>query len=152
MSWHDTAVYLLHVASEIEHALMVQYLYAGYSLNEDQPDERQGFTGLKSPKWPEEVLGRIDEALKAKGAALYDVHCKGCHLPPVQTSEFWNSKAWLPPTKYNQRHLHVEPIDIKKIGTDPAQAEDMKNRTVAIPANLGISTNKFGPALGELVA
>ena len=80
------------------------------------------------------------------------MHCKGCHLPPVQTSEFWNSKAWLPPTKFNQRHLHVEPIDIKKIGTDPAQAEDMKNRTVAIPANLGISTNKFGPALGELVA
>ena len=118
----------------------------------DQPDERQGFTGLKSPKWPEEVLGPIDEALKAKGAALYDVHCKGCHLPPVQTSEFWNSKAWLPPTKFNQRHLHVEPIGIKKIGTDPAQAEDMKNRTVAIPANLGISTNKFGPALGELVA
>ena len=28
----------------------------------------------------------------------------------------------------------------------------MKNRPVAIPADLGISTNKFGPALGELVA
>src|SRR5438874_11066659 len=31
-SWHDTAVYLLHVAAEIEHALMVQYLYAAYSV------------------------------------------------------------------------------------------------------------------------
>ena len=32
LSWHDTAVYLLHVAAEIEHALMVQYLYAAYSV------------------------------------------------------------------------------------------------------------------------
>ncbi len=32
LSWHDYAVFLLHVASEVEHALMVQYLYAAYSL------------------------------------------------------------------------------------------------------------------------
>lgn len=30
---------LLHVGSEIEHALMVQYLYAAYSLNEEQASE-----------------------------------------------------------------------------------------------------------------
>src|SRR5688500_19928076 len=29
---HDYAIFLLQVAAEIEHALMVQYLYAGYSL------------------------------------------------------------------------------------------------------------------------
>lgn len=28
----DQAIYLLHVGAEVEHALMVQYLYAGYSL------------------------------------------------------------------------------------------------------------------------
>ena len=32
ISWRDYAVYLLHVAAEIEHSLMVQYLYAAYSL------------------------------------------------------------------------------------------------------------------------
>src|SRR6516164_6348061 len=31
-SWHDYAVYLLHIAAEIEHLLMIQYLYAAYSL------------------------------------------------------------------------------------------------------------------------
>ena len=31
-SGHDYAVYLLHIAAEIEHLLMVQYLYAAYSL------------------------------------------------------------------------------------------------------------------------
>jgi len=37
----ERAIAFLHIGSEIEHALMVQYLYAAYSLNEDQPDEKQ---------------------------------------------------------------------------------------------------------------
>lgn len=36
MSWRDYLVYLLHIAAEIEHALMVQYLYAAYSLGGPQ--------------------------------------------------------------------------------------------------------------------
>jgi hypothetical protein len=32
LSWWDWAVFLLHTAAEIEHALMAQYLYAAYSL------------------------------------------------------------------------------------------------------------------------
>lgn len=39
-SWHDYAVFLLHVAAEVEHALMVQYLYAAWSLG--GPDVRGG--------------------------------------------------------------------------------------------------------------
>jgi hypothetical protein len=31
-SWHDYAVFLLSMAAEIEHSLMVQYLYAAWSL------------------------------------------------------------------------------------------------------------------------
>jgi hypothetical protein len=37
----ERAIAFLHIGSEIEHALMMQYLYAAYSLNEDQPDETQ---------------------------------------------------------------------------------------------------------------
>lgn len=38
----ENAIKLLHIGAEIEHALMVQYLYAAYSLNEDQstPEQR----------------------------------------------------------------------------------------------------------------
>ncbi len=32
MTWRDYLVLLLHIAAELEHALMVEYLYAGYSL------------------------------------------------------------------------------------------------------------------------
>jgi hypothetical protein len=42
-------------------------------------------------------------------------------------------------------------IDVKHVGTDPAQAEDMQNRKVSVPAGLGISTSDFGGALGLLV-
>lgn len=31
-SWHDWVTFLLHTAAEIEHSLMVQYLFAGYSI------------------------------------------------------------------------------------------------------------------------
>jgi hypothetical protein len=36
----ERAIAFLHIGSEVEHALMVQYLYAGYSLDESQPDEK----------------------------------------------------------------------------------------------------------------
>src|SRR5712692_6169936 len=36
LSWRDYLVMLLHVGAEIEHALMVEYLYAAYSLGGDQ--------------------------------------------------------------------------------------------------------------------
>ena len=44
----DEAVFLLHTAAEIEHALMVQYLYAAWSL----PADATGKVG----RWRREVL------------------------------------------------------------------------------------------------
>lgn len=35
----DQAIALLLIGAEVEHALMVQYLYGAYSLDEEQPDE-----------------------------------------------------------------------------------------------------------------
>jgi hypothetical protein len=115
-----------------------------------QPNADSGFSGLKSPEWPKE-LPAIDQSLAAKGAELYVKHCQECHLPSVKDKAFFDSPRWLPPNATGERYLDLEMIDIKHIGTDPAQAEDMKNRTVAIPANLGITSNGFGPALGQLV-
>lgn len=43
LSWWDWAVFLLHTVAEIEHALMVQYLYAAYSL------ASANFTGADVP-------------------------------------------------------------------------------------------------------
>ncbi len=43
LTWWDWTVFLLHTAAEIEHALMVQYLYAAYSLADG------GFSGPAVP-------------------------------------------------------------------------------------------------------
>jgi hypothetical protein len=40
MSWHDYLVELLRVGASLEHALMVQYLYAAYSLGGPQVPEK----------------------------------------------------------------------------------------------------------------
>src|SRR5437764_736032 len=56
----DYAVMLLHVGAEIEHALMVEYLYAGYSL---------GGPGVPEPYremvrgWQEVILGIAKEEM-----------------------------------------------------------------------------------------
>src|SRR5262245_7110156 len=117
-----------------------------------QPNYELGFNGLKSPKWPADILPKIDDTLAAAGASLYKSICQECHLPPVSTKEFWDSPRWQVGGLCGERYLAVELIDINHIGTDPAQAEDMKNRKVATPSGLGITTDAYGGALGELVA
>jgi hypothetical protein len=116
-----------------------------------QPQETHSFNGLKAPKWPADILPPIDETLAAQGAVLYEKNCETCHLPPVGSPKFWTSDKWLPPNAAGERFLHVKLIDIPYIGTDPAQAEDMLNRTVEVRRELGVDTNSFGKALGEVV-
>lgn len=133
-------------AVEVKTLFEMEQMLAG-----KQPDASSGFNGLRSPKWPESILGKINADLAAKGAALYKQICQECHLPPVTSQEFWDSKRWLPPNSAGERYFQVELIPISHIGTDPAQATDMKNRKVSLPADLNINTDEFGPALGELV-
>jgi rubrerythrin len=59
-SWHDYAVLLLHIAAEVEHALMVQYLYAAYSLGGPQVPAKQRD---KVRHWQEVVLGIAKEEM-----------------------------------------------------------------------------------------
>jgi len=39
------------------------------------PNAKDGFSGLKSPKWPGDILPPIDQKLAALGAELYKTHC-----------------------------------------------------------------------------
>ena len=116
------------------------------------PTAEKGFSGLKSPKWPD-FLPPIDRKLAAQGAELYKMHCQECHRPPVSSKEFFdfNNKDWWTKNKIDEPLLKVENVPIKHIGTDFAAAVDMANRTVEIPSNLGIKNYSFGLALGDLV-
>ena len=119
-----------------------------------QPTAKDGFPGLRSPKWPNDILPPIDQKLADKGAELYKTHCQECHRPPVSSAAFWdfNNKDWWTKNEAGESILKVENVPISHIGTDPAQAADMISRTVALPANLGIDKSGFAEALGAVVA
>ncbi len=119
----------------------------------DPPSAESGFSGLKSPKWPD-VLPPVKPELAARGADLYKTHCQECHRPPVSNvKEFFDfsNKDWWTTNEDSKPILKVENVKISHIGTDPAQAADMASRTVAVPANLGIKSTGFAFALGEVV-
>jgi len=117
------------------------------------PNPKDGFSGLKSPKWPGDILPPIDQKLAAQGAELYKTHCQECHRPPVTNEAFYdfNNKDWWTKNLIGEAVLKVENIPISHIGTDPAQTADMANRTVATPASLGIRETSFALALGAVV-
>ncbi len=58
--WRDYAAMLLHVAAEIEHTLMVEYLFAAYSLG--GPDVPASLAG-KVREWQEIILGIAKEEM-----------------------------------------------------------------------------------------
>ena len=123
------------------------------------PTAANRFTGLASPKWPDGILPPINMSLAAEGAVLYQTHCQGCHLPVTSDPGFWTEPQWLAANAAGERYLDLNMIDIDRVGTDPAEAEDMKNRTVALPASLGLANDSgqvvtsedFGSALRQLV-
>jgi hypothetical protein len=133
---------------------------------EDQPQRDRKFTGLRSPQWPARVLPPIDKDLRDRGARLYkEMHCSGCHLPAPDTDEFWEARYWTGAegNAGGERYLKLNLIPIAEIGTDEAQAADMRTRTVKVAAALGLKdpiggsardrerVYGFGPALGQVV-
>jgi hypothetical protein len=116
----------------------------------DSPNADRGFTGLKSPKWPD-MLPPIVDTLAAWGAELYKSHCQECHRPPVTSREFFENPKWWTKNEAGEPILIMENVPISHVGTDPAQATDMINRTVELPSNLGIKPYAFGLALGDVV-
>lgn len=133
---------------------------------EDQPQRERKFTGLRSPQWPARILPPIDKDLRDQGARLYkEMRCSACHLPAPDTDEFWEARYWTSAegNAGGERYVKLNLIPISVIGTDEAQAADMKARTVKVSAALGLTgpigggardkdrVYGFGPALGQVV-
>ncbi|MBR0665226.1 hypothetical protein GXW71_12750 [Roseomonas hellenica] len=78
--------------------------------------------GLRPPSWPEEILGPIDRAAAARGQALYDSLCAGCH-----------TGRWTPPQAMAggppRRYLSLTMVPLDRIGTDPRAADNFRTRT-----------------------
>jgi mono/diheme cytochrome c family protein len=85
---------------------------------------------LRAPKWPSEVLGKIDRAKASRGRSIYVAKCDGCHGAPKGPDGF--------------RNLSLLPL--ATIGTDPNQAEMWANRTFDMNGVAGrnvVSSSEF---------
>src|SRR3954468_21622152 len=59
-TWRDYTIFLLTIAAQIEHSLMVQYLYAAYSLGGSQtPEDQRG----RVAAWRQVILGIAKEEM-----------------------------------------------------------------------------------------
>lgn len=141
------------------------------------PYEAKRFLGLQSPKWPN-ALPRIDLVKADQGRALYNEHCARCHLPPVDSDDFWKSERWVdqfPASKAicvdewkDDWKLKWKLLDlvVADVGTDPSQWEVLQTRLVTVPVSLGLKdvpagsatydgkgnmTLSFASALGQVV-
>jgi len=99
----------------------------------------QEFSGLRSPAWPEEILGDIDTELATTGAQLYVQHCQSCHLPAPNTAAFWDVRHWSVTNDRGARLLDVPLIPLAQIGTDPEQAAILARRNINT-TGLGLDT------------
>lgn len=108
------------------------------------PTDNHQFNGLYSPKWPEQVFGAIDTKRADAGKKLYVEYCQSCHLPPVDSEEFWSDQHWSPANEAGQRYLHPLNSAISEIGTDPMQAKALADRTVDTQG-MGLNTTVYVP-------
>jgi mono/diheme cytochrome c family protein len=72
---------------------------------------------LEPPRWPADLLGPIDQAKAAKGAALYDQHCASCHESKLN-----------PPNEFGKQFLRINMSPLPDIGTDPTTAVNFEKR------------------------
>ncbi len=68
---------------------------------------------LRSPAWPEEILGTIDREKAARGGRIYARYCGSCH-------QVIDPKAW-------DRMVVGRMGSLEMLGTDPAMAENSVN-------------------------
>lgn len=71
---------------------------------------------LKPPRWPEHILGKLDQAKVELGARIYEREgCAACHAnkPPYPMTK---------PNKWGKEFIKVYPTAIAQVGTDPNYA------------------------------
>ncbi len=79
---------------------------------------------LKSPKWPEPLLGPIDRDLAARGQEVYAANCVGCHQV-IDRQDRVASCA-------GRTVFKIPAFPITQIGTDPRQAVNFATRQITV--------------------
>ncbi len=85
-----------------------------------------GLQKLTPPRWPQEILGPIDQNKAMRGEALFKQYCQGCHGPHVADLARQQSSAPLKPSP--DLEWRIEVIPLAHIGTDPTAARGFAER------------------------
>jgi hypothetical protein len=79
---------------------------------------------LKSPKWPEAVLGAIDQDLATQGGEVYRANCVGCHQIIDRDAREASCGG--------RTEFAIPSYPIDQVGTDPRQAVDFATREIKL--------------------
>ncbi len=115
---------------------------------EKNPLTAKKFGGLQAPAWPF-GLSSAEDQLQHEGKKLYAAHCQKCHLPPLDSEQIWNN---FKPIEYYtadgtrqftaESYLKLNIIPLDEIGTDPAQARVLAERTVSTSGRVNNQTSQ----------
>ncbi|MDE3155891.1 MAG: hypothetical protein KGN76_12355 [Acidobacteriota bacterium] len=75
---------------------------------------------LQPPRWPEDLLGPIDQAKAARGKALFDQYCVGCHGPHPASAALTHAEA--PLRGPGDPFWVIRVKQLGDVGTDPTAA------------------------------
>jgi hypothetical protein len=105
------------LSNKVVHSVQVGNIVAG----------QRALMDLKSPVWPEGILGLIDVAKATRGKQLYDQRCVGCH-------QVIDRITHRPRDRYPSARgeIVIPAFDLYRIGTDPRQAETFARRKVSL--------------------
>ncbi|MEM9058106.1 MAG: di-heme-cytochrome C peroxidase, partial [Pseudomonadota bacterium] len=87
---------------------------------------------LTPPRWPEDLLGDVDDGLAATGETLFEAHCQGCHGPHV--ADPLRQAANAPGKREAGTEWQIEVIPVEHIGTDPTAAVGFVERRYDLSA------------------
>jgi hypothetical protein len=92
-------------------------------------DIQDALMDVRSPRWPENVVGPIDQAKAEHGEAIYNKTCAACHQVidpathrPVEQTEGNGGTSG---------EITIPSFALDKIGTDPRQAVNFANRMLS---------------------
>lgn len=131
-------------------ARMEQQIEGPNPLARDPDGRVRGFKGLSGPKWPQDVLGQIDQVKAEAGRKVYALRCQGCHLPPVDdpNQALYSPSLWTTSNEHGESYLKVKVIPLSVVGTDPGQAEILSGRKIKAPLALGLQPGVTDPNTG----
>jgi mono/diheme cytochrome c family protein len=81
---------------------------------------------LTPPRWPEDLLGKIDADRAARGRILFEARCQGCHGP--HPADLARQQASAPGKLSPNLEWVIEVIPLEHIGTDPTEATGFVER------------------------